>query len=89
MKWNATGSGRKSLEIDVKEFEKEKFSMFFSVRPHDRYRVDTSLYGLDLWSRGRGKVLNLIWYTIGGDPEILSFRRGDWEDIFLGPKLIE
>ena len=35
-------------------------------------------YGLDIWELGRGKVLNLEW-ALNGRPELVSFKRGDWE----------
>jgi len=39
---------------------------------------------LDAWdeTRGGGKVLNLHWASDGA-LEIVSFRRGDWEEILL------
>ena len=39
-------------------------------------------YGLDIWVRGEGKVLNVLW-SEGQPMKIVSFRRGDWEAEFL------
>jgi hypothetical protein len=41
------------------------------------------LYGLDVWEKGVGKVLNLSWDSVGATPRITTFRRGDWEEVFL------
>lgn len=35
-------------------------------------------YGLDIWDRAVGKVLNVEWDD-DGKVELVSFRRGDWE----------
>lgn len=35
------------------------------------------LYCLEIWEQGSGKVLNLIWNSVGATPEIIAFRRGD------------
>lgn len=39
---------------------------------------------LDVWDEGSGgnKVLNMSWGA-DGTPEVVSFRRGDWEDVLL------
>lgn len=35
-------------------------------------------YGLDIWVRTRGKVMNIEW-NHHGEVQLVSFRRGDWE----------
>ena len=47
--------------------------------------LSQGLYCLDIWETGNGKVLNLTWNSIGGVPEIVTFRRGDWEEVFIPP----
>ena len=47
--------------------------------------LSQGLYCLDIWETGNGKVLNLTWNSIGAAPEIVSFRRGDWEQVFIPP----
>jgi hypothetical protein len=41
------------------------------------------LFCLDIWETGKGKVLYLTWNSIGAPPEIITFRRGDWEEVFI------
>jgi hypothetical protein len=41
------------------------------------------LYGLEVWEKGTGKVLNLAWDSVGATPRITTFRPGDWEGVFL------
>ena len=58
------------------------------VSPKLRKRFDLpllsqGLYCLDIWETGNGKVLHLIWNSVGATPEIVSFRRGDWEEVFV------
>jgi hypothetical protein len=50
----------------------------FNLEPNDG-----GLYGLDLWDKPVGKVLNLVWNTAGAAPRIVTYRRGDWEELFL------
>ena len=45
--------------------------------------LSQGLYMLDIWETGNGKVLSLIWNSVGAVPEIVSFRRGDWEEVFI------
>ena len=40
-------------------------------------------YSLEMWSRSIGKVLNLAWDSTRGQPEIVGFRRGSWEQELL------
>jgi hypothetical protein len=47
--------------------------------------LSQGLYQLQIWEKGTGKVLNLCWSSVGATPEIIAFRRGDWEEIFLAP----
>ena len=44
------------------------------------------LYCLEIWETGNGKVLNLTWNSIGEVPEIVTFRPGDWEEVFIPPR---
>ena len=48
--------------------------------------LSQGLFCLELWEKGSGKVLNLIWNSVGATPEIVTFRRGAWEEIFLPPR---
>ena len=56
----------------------------------DRYAVAVRMsqskrhlgFGLDVWGKV-GKVLNVHWNEYG-QIEIVSFKRGDWEDEILG-----
>jgi hypothetical protein len=41
------------------------------------------LYGLELWDKQIGKVLNLDWQTVGAAPRIVTFKRGEWEHVLL------
>jgi hypothetical protein len=45
--------------------------------------LSQGLYCLDIWETGKGKVLYLTWNSIGAPPEIVTFRRGDWEEVFI------
>jgi len=45
--------------------------------------LSQGLYMLDIWETGKGKVLSLTWNSIGAVPEIVNFRRGDWEEVFV------
>jgi hypothetical protein len=47
--------------------------------------LSQGLYCLELWEKGSGKVLNLIWNSVGETPEIVAFRRGEWEQVFIPP----
>jgi hypothetical protein len=44
------------------------------------------LYCLDIGEKGVGKVLNLTWNSVGAPPRIVTFRRGDWEGVFVPPR---
>jgi hypothetical protein len=39
-------------------------------------------YILDIWAKS-GKVLSLHWSSVG-ELEIVSFKRGNWEDAIIG-----
>lgn len=39
-------------------------------------------YHLDVYADGRGKVLNVRWKN-NEAPEVVTFKRGTWEDYFL------
>jgi len=41
------------------------------------------LYGMELWDKRIGKVLNLVWQTVGAGPRIVTFKRGEWEQWLL------
>lgn len=77
------GQWKKMSGLDAKWVENENFMFVFYVRPHDPYGIATGTFGLELWPRGRGKVLNLSWRSTAAKPHIVSFRRGDWESVFL------
>jgi hypothetical protein len=47
--------------------------------------LSQGLYCLELWEKGAGKVLNLIWNSVGETPEIVAFHRGEWEQVFIPP----
>jgi hypothetical protein len=47
--------------------------------------LEQGLYCLEIWEAGNGKILNLLWNSIGATPEIICFNRGNWEEIFLPP----
>jgi hypothetical protein len=47
--------------------------------------LSQGLYCLELWEKGSGKVLNLIWNSVGATPEIVTSRRGEWEQVFVPP----
>jgi hypothetical protein len=55
-----------------------EFRKKFKLRP-----LHHGLYGLDVWQKAVGKVLNLGWDSVGATPRITTFRRGDWEEVFL------
>ncbi len=46
-------------------------------------KLGWGLYGLELWDKQLGKVLNLDWQTVGAVPRIVTFKRGDWEQRLL------
>jgi hypothetical protein len=48
--------------------------------------LSQGLYCLELWEKDSGKVLNLTWNSIGEVPEIVTFRPGDWEEVFIPPR---
>jgi hypothetical protein len=45
----------------------------------------TGVTWVDVWDQTRGgsKVLN-VWLHPDGGVEVVSFRRGDWEDVLIG-----
>jgi hypothetical protein len=47
--------------------------------------LSQGLYQLEIWETGVGKVMNLVWNSIGATPEIVGFWRGNWEEIFIPP----
>jgi hypothetical protein len=53
---------------------------FTSGRPN-RSRPLSILW--TLWHKTTGKVISLAWNSVGADPEIINFKRGEWEDLFL------
>ena len=42
----------------------------FNVGP-----LEQGLYCMKIWEKGNGKVLNLIWNSVGATPEVVTFRR--------------
>ncbi len=77
---------------EVLYFEDSRFVIRFYIKQpvplelRERYRVGPlgwGLYGLELWDKQIGKVLNLDWVTAGAVPRIVKFRRGAWEQRLL------
>ena len=73
---------------EVLRFENSRFLIMFYVKQpvplelRERFRIGPlgwGLYGLELWDKEIGKVLNIDWQTIGAVPRIVTFRRGEWE----------
>jgi hypothetical protein len=78
------------LEIETKTFEDDRFLMMFYVMPPVPVEMRRQfgigplhfgLYALELWDRRVGKVLNLFWDSVGAPPRIVTFRRGEWEEL--------
>ena len=79
---------------EVMKYENGPFLMMFYVRDpvpvefRRKFNLDPlshGLYSLELWVKGVGKVLNLFWDSVGAVPQITTFRRGAWEEVFLPP----
>jgi hypothetical protein len=77
---------------EVLKYQDRAFLIILSIQdevsPELRKRfslglLSQGLYCLDIWETGNGKVLSLTWNSIGGVPEIVGFRRGDWEQVFI------
>ena len=77
---------------EVLKYQDRAFLIILSIQeevsPKLRKRFDLpllsqGLYCLNIWETGNGKVLNLTWNSIGATPEIVTFWRGDWEEVFL------
>jgi hypothetical protein len=77
---------------EVMKYEDPAFLMMFHVKDRvpiefrKRFRLGPQhhgLYGLEVWEKGIGKVLNLAWDSVEAAPRITTFRRGDWEEVFL------
>jgi hypothetical protein len=66
---------------EMKVYEDSRFNVGFYVRPPEPIR--SGLYTLDIWDKHSGKVLSLAWDSIGAEPKIISFKRGEWESLFL------
>ena len=66
------------IMFHVKDPVPIEFRKRFGLRP-----LHHGLYGLDVWEKGIGKVLNLAWDSVEAIPRITTFRRGDWEEVFL------
>ena len=93
------GSWRTIRHIPVRTFEGHGFSVIyrtvFQRMPINEELVKLGfgsrraqlrhdgLYGLDIWSHPKGKVLNVIWNDPDGQRTIVTFRRGEWEELFL------
>jgi hypothetical protein len=86
--------GRLANGPEVLKYQDPTFLIIMSIQeevpPKLRKRFDLpllsqGLYMLEIWETGNGKVLNLTWNSIGGVPEIVTFRRGDWEEVFIAP----
>jgi hypothetical protein len=59
----------------------DRFRIGFYVGPPEP--ITSALYTLDLWHKATGKMISLAWDSVGADPEIISFKRGEWEGLFL------
>ena len=79
---------------EVLRFENTRFSIIFYVKQpvpldlRERFRIGPlgwGLYGLELWDKQIGKVLNINWQTVGAAPRIVTFKRGDWEQAWILP----
>ena len=77
---------------EVMKYEDAAFLMIFLVRDpvpvefrakFNLGPLSHGLYRLELWVKGVGKVLNLYWDAVGAVPSITTFRRGEWEEVFL------
>ncbi len=76
----------------VLRFENSRFLIMFYIKPpvplelRERFRIGPlgcGLYGLELWDKQIGKVLNIDWQTAGAVARIVTFKRGDWEERLL------
>ena len=77
---------------EVLRFENSRFLILFQVKDpvpselRERFQLDPlawGLYGLELWDKPIGKVLNLEWDTVGAVSRIVAFKRGAWEQVLL------
>jgi len=77
---------------EVLRFEDSRLLIMFHVKQpvplelRERFRVGPlgwGLYGLELWDKPIGKVLNIDWQTAGAVPRIVTFKRGEWEERLL------
>ncbi len=73
---------------EVLRFEDSRFLIMFHVKQpvplelRERFRIGPlgwGLYGLELWDKQVGKVMNLDWETVGAVPRVVTFKRGEWE----------
>jgi len=71
---------------EARYFEDSRFLIMFHVKPpvplelRERFQIGPlgwGLYGLELWDKPIGKVLNINWDTAGAVPRIVTFKRGD------------
>lgn len=81
-----------AVKIVANIFEDDRFRMMFYVMPAvpietcRRFGIEPrhfGLYALELWDKHVGKVLNLSWESMGVPPRIVTFGRGEWEDLLL------
>jgi len=80
---------------EVLYFEDSRFLIMFYIKQpvpwelRERFRIGPlgwGLYGLELWDKPIGKVLNIDWVTVGAVPRIVTFKRGEWEQrLFCKP----
>ena len=79
---------------EVLQFEDSRFLIMFYIKQpvplelRERFRVGPlgwGLYGLELWDKQIGKVLNIDWQTLGAVPRIVTSKRGDWEQALILP----
>ncbi len=68
--------------IEAEWYEDDRFQAVCYLKPGEP--VYHGLYGLELWDKATGKVLNVAWASVKNrELRIASFRRGDWEAVFL------
>ena len=77
---------------EVLRFEDSRFLIMFYIKQpvpldlRERFQIGPlgwGLYGLELWDKQIGRVLNIDWQTAGAVPRIVIFKRGDWEERLL------
>jgi hypothetical protein len=77
---------------EVLRFEDSRFLIMFYIKQpvpldlRERFHIGPlgwGLYGLELWDKQIGRVLNIDWQSAGAVPRIVIFKRGEWEERLL------